>query len=153
MTAANVDNYINHKSGNNGSDSQLRVVVAPNGKAGEFNVYLNASSGWWSGVIMRVESMAGGGVYITGAVLDRKMGANAWTTNKPANSFMVTRLNILTSGNTGTSGAKIPLLSTSNTWSEVQRFNKNINVGVFGETSTITMGDSSQIIRDNSKKD
>ncbi|EPL9863383.1 phage tail protein [Klebsiella aerogenes] len=152
MTAANVDNYINHKSGNNGSDSQLRVVVAPNGKAGEFNVYINASSGWWSGVIMRVESMAGGGVYITGAVLDRKMGANAWTTNKPANSFMATRFNMLTSGDTGTSGTKIPLLSTANTWSEIQTFKKDINVGTVGDTSVISMGDSSQIIRDNSKK-
>ncbi|WP_155958642.1 phage tail-collar fiber domain-containing protein [Klebsiella aerogenes] len=152
MTAANVDNYINHKSGNNGSDSQLRVVVASNGKAGEFNVYINASSGWWSGVIMRVESMAGGGVYITGAVLDRKMGANAWTTNKPANSFMATRFNMLTSGDTGTSGTKIPLLSTANTWSEIQTFKKDINVGAVGDTSVISMGGASQIIRDNGKK-
>ncbi|ENZ8821977.1 phage tail protein [Klebsiella aerogenes] len=152
MVAGNADNYINHKSSNNGSDSQLRVIVAPTGNASEFNIFLNATGGWWAGTKMRVESMAGGGVYITGPVQDRKMGANAWTTNKPANSFMVSRFNILSSGDTGTSGTKIPLLSTANTWSEIQTFKKDIKVGSAGDTSVISMGDSSQIIRDNGKK-
>lgn len=152
MVAENADNYINHKSSNNGSDSQLRVIVAPTGNASEFNLFLNATGGWWAGTKMRVESMAGGGVYITGPVQDRKMGANAWTTNKPANSFMVSRFNILSSGDTGTSGTKIPLLSTANTWSEIQTFKKDIKVGAAGDTSVIYMGDSSQIIRDNGKK-
>lgn len=54
--------------------------------------------------------------------------------------------------NTGTSGATIPLLSTANTWSEIQTFNKDINVGTLNGTSVISMGQSSQIIRDNGKK-
>lgn len=51
---------------------------------------------------------------------------------------------------TGTSGATIPLLSTSNSWSEIQTFKKDISVGIGGATSVINLG-SSQIIRDNGK--
>lgn len=150
MVAGNADNYIKHKSSNNGSDSQLRVIVAPTGNASEFNIFLNATGGWWAGTKMRVETMAGGGEYITGPVHDRKMGANAWMINKPANSFMASRLNILTSGDIGTGGTAIPLLSTANTWSEIQTFKKDISVGTGGATSVINIGDS-QIIRDNGK--
>ncbi|WP_336186105.1 phage tail protein [Klebsiella aerogenes] len=151
MTSANVDTYIKHVAISNGASSVLRVIAAPTAKAGEFDIYLNATGGWWYGTRMRVEAIAGSG-YISGPVIDRKMGANAWTTNKPANSFMVSRFNILSSGDTGTSGTKIPLLSTANTWSEIQTFKKDIKVGATGDTSVISMGDSSQIIRDNGKK-
>ncbi|SWY00420.1 putative phage tail protein [Klebsiella pneumoniae] len=51
---------------------------------------------------------------------------------------------------TGTSGATIPLLSTANTWSEVQTFKKDISVGTGGAVSVINIGNS-QIIRDNGK--
>lgn len=52
---------------------------------------------------------------------------------------------------TGTSGATIPLLSTANTWSEIQTFKKDISVGTGGSPSIINLGDS-QVIRDNGKK-
>ena len=152
MKSTNIDTYINHKSINNGSDSPLRIAAAPTANPGEFHIYLNASGGWWNGVKMRVETMAGGGTYITGAVVDRYMGANAWTTAKPANSFLATRAALLNSGDTGTSGAKIPRLNTANTWSEKQSFTSEISVGTAEGTSVINLGESSQIIRDNGKK-
>lgn len=123
MTAANIDTYIRHSAIDNGSDSPLRVVAAPAAAAGMFDIYLNASGGWWSGVAMRVESISGDGVFISGPVVDRKMGANAWTSNKPANSFTASRKTLLTDADTGTSGGKIPLLNRANTWTAKQVFN------------------------------
>ncbi|MGR7046580.1 phage tail-collar fiber domain-containing protein [Klebsiella aerogenes] len=152
MTAANIDTYIKHKAISNGSSSVVRVIAVPTATAGQFDIYLNASNGWWSGVKMRVDAIAGDGTYITGAVVDRKMGGYAWSINKPANSFTAVRREILSDASIGTSGAKIPLLNTTNTWTNNQIFSSDISVGVTGQTSTINLGDSSQIIRDNNKK-
>ncbi len=152
MTAANVDTYIKHKAISNGSSSAARVIAVPTATAGKFDIYLNASSGWWSGVKMRVDAIAGDGTYITGAVVERKMGGNAWTTTKPANSFLATRTTLLNSGDIGTSGAKIPRLNTANTWAEKQIFSSDISVGKAGDVSVINLGESSQIIRDNGLK-
>ncbi|MFM3894725.1 phage tail-collar fiber domain-containing protein [Klebsiella pneumoniae] len=152
MKSTNADYYINHNAINNGSDSPLRIAAAPTANPGEFHVYLNASGGWWAGVKMRVDAIAGGGNYITGAVVDRYMGANAWATAKPANSFLATRSAFLNSGDIGTSGAKIPRLNTANTWAGNQTFSSDISVGTAEGTSVINLGESSQIIRDNSKK-
>jgi hypothetical protein len=122
MTAANVNEFIKHQATNNNSGSILRVVAAPTATAGEFDIYLHATEGWWSGVRMRVESMAGGGSNITGPVFERKMGATTWTTTVPANSFTALRANKLTDANIGTSGNKIPQMGTQNTWSAEQDF-------------------------------
>ncbi|MGR7478221.1 phage tail-collar fiber domain-containing protein [Klebsiella aerogenes] len=120
MTAANVDTYIQHKATDNGANSMLRVVAAPAATPGAFDILLNATGGWWSGVRMRVESIAGS-EYIVGPVIDRKMGVNAWTTINPANSFTASRQIDLTDASIGTSGAKIPLLNAENTWSKTQK--------------------------------
>ncbi|WP_228303692.1 hypothetical protein [Klebsiella aerogenes] len=70
-------------------------------------------------------------------------------THKPDASGNV-ELGTAADADTGTSGEKVPLLSTANTWSEVQTFKKDINVGVGGATSVINIG-GSQVIRDNGK--
>ncbi len=87
---------------------------------------------------------------VTGDGLFLRQDANLSDVKDKSESRKNIGLGTAATKDTGTSGDTIPLLSTANTWSEVQTFKKDINVGVGAATSVINLG-GSQIIRDNGK--
>lgn len=149
ITTSNGGNYFSHTRVNQGGNAPVRIGYVINSDS-TVDVYIFSQGGFWSGTTIEVDAIAGGGNVVNGVVNTLNSSDESWTTTAPANLTLINADDVITTRNVvaignggtgansaagarsnlglgsaavqniGTSGANVPLLNASNTYSAIQ---------------------------------